>query len=201
MKREEKSQLMRRRIMDGALAEFSAQGYAASSVNTLCAAEGISKGILYHYFETKDDLFLACVEACFRLLTEDLLQKSQAAHGSIDAQLEAYFTARMAFFAAHPLYQRIFCEAVIAPPAHLCAQIQRCKQPFDELNAQILDHLLSQLPLRAPISKEDVIQTFGEFQNFVNARFPTSEFEAHEAACRKALNILLYGVVERKEHP
>ena len=59
MKREEKHQQMRRRIMDSALAEFSGQGYGASSVNTICSAQGISKGIIYHYFKTKDELFLA----------------------------------------------------------------------------------------------------------------------------------------------
>ena len=62
MKREEKNQQTRRRIMDSALAEFSKQGYGASSVNTICASQDISKGIIYHYFKSKDDLFLACIE-------------------------------------------------------------------------------------------------------------------------------------------
>ena len=35
MKPEEKNQLTRRKILDGALAEFSRQGYGASSVNTI----------------------------------------------------------------------------------------------------------------------------------------------------------------------
>ena len=56
MKREEKNQQTRRRIMDSALAEFAEKGYGGSSVNTICAAQGISKGIVYHYFENKDEL-------------------------------------------------------------------------------------------------------------------------------------------------
>lgn len=42
MKREEKNQQTKRRIMDAALAEFSTQGYAAGSTNTICAAQGFS---------------------------------------------------------------------------------------------------------------------------------------------------------------
>ena len=53
MKREAKNQQTRRRIMDSALAEFSRR---ASSVNTICGAQNLSKGIIYHYFETKDAL-------------------------------------------------------------------------------------------------------------------------------------------------
>lgn len=53
MKREEKNLQTRRRIMDSALNEFSKQGYGASSINTICSAQGISKGIIYHYFKIK----------------------------------------------------------------------------------------------------------------------------------------------------
>ena len=41
--------------------EFSSQGYGGSSINTICAAQNLSKGIVYHYFATKDALYLACM--------------------------------------------------------------------------------------------------------------------------------------------
>lgn len=77
MKREEKNQQTKRRIMDSALNEFSKQGYGASSVNAICADQNISKGIIYHYFNTKDDLYLACVEECFMRLTNYLKEMVQ----------------------------------------------------------------------------------------------------------------------------
>ena len=199
MKREEKNQQTKRRIMDSALAEFSAQGYGASSVNTICCAQGISKGIIYHYFNTKDDLFLACVKECFDLLTKYLTERMHTVRGNAEEQLRGYFTARMDFFSEHPIYQRIFCEAVVAPPAHLKSDIQKRKEKFDTLNIQILEQLLSQLPLRSHITRGEVIDTFRQFQDFINAKYQVAEFEAHEENCRRALDILLYGVIERKE--
>lgn len=94
MKREEKNQLTRRRIMDSALAEFSKQGYGASSVNAICAAQDISKGIIYHYFAAKDDLFLACVEECFVKLTEYLKQSVSRGSRNPRNQLEEYFSCQ-----------------------------------------------------------------------------------------------------------
>ena len=165
MKREEKNQQMRRRIMDGALAEFSRQGYGASSINTICASQELSKGIVYHYFKTKDDLYLACVEECFDRLTDYLRTQSQAEQGSTGERLERYFTARLVFFREHPVYQRIFCEVVMTPPAHLKAELRQRTQPFDASGS-------------------------GQW-----------EFEAHEAMCRQALHILLYGIIAREaEH-
>ncbi|NBH72081.1 TetR/AcrR family transcriptional regulator [Clostridiaceae bacterium] len=76
------------------------------------AAQGISKGIIYHYFRTKDDLFLSCVEECFLMLKEHLTQKMQEINGDGKEQLA---------------YQRIFCEAMIAPPSHVKNEIQERK--------------------------------------------------------------------------
>ena len=185
--------------MDAALAEFSEQGYGASSVNTICSVQGVSKGIIYHYFRAKDELFLACVEECFNRLTKYLEETVRIGNGSVEEQLEEYFTARTNFFAEFPIYQRIYCEAVITPPLALKDEIQERKKPFDTLNIQILERLLEPVSLRSQISKEDVIETFRQFQDFINVNYQEDDFEIHERKCRKALNILLYGVIERKE--
>jgi AcrR family transcriptional regulator len=203
MKREEKNQQMKRRIMDSALQEFSRNGYGASSVNNIASIDGISKGIIYHYFSSKDELFLACVEECFDALTEFLRNKARAYQGDMANSLESYFSARMDFFATHPIYQRIFCESIMMPPQHLANAIQKKKHEFDALNILILEKLLQTLPLRQEISPEEVIETFREFQDFINAKYrfnelSADEFKAHERQCQRALNILLYGVVERK---
>ncbi|MBS6196278.1 MAG: TetR/AcrR family transcriptional regulator [Clostridiales bacterium] len=200
MKREEKNQQTKRRIMDAALSEFSEQGYGASSVNTICSAQGVSKGIIYHYFRTKDELFLACVEECFDLLAAYVKEKLQMEKGSVEEQLEEYFSVRTDFFTKYPVYQRIYCEAVITPPTVLKDEIQMRKKTFDTLNIQILEHLLEPVSLRSQISKEEVIETFRQFQDFINANYQADDFEVHEKKCRKALNILLYGVIERKEN-
>lgn len=204
MKREEKNQQTKRRIMDSALAEFSKQGYGASSINTICAAQDISKGIVYHYFETKDALFLACVAECFQRLTE-YIRENLVKQGDAAFSLEEYFAARTRFFQAYPIYQRIFCEAVVSPPAHLSAEIQACKQEFDKLSIQSLERLLAPLSLRPGISKAEVVETFRQFQDFINIRYQVTdangqEFEAHEENCRKALDILLYGIIAREEN-
>lgn len=190
--------------MDSAIAEFSEKGYGASSINAVCGSQGLSKGIIYHYFDTKDELFLACVEECFCLLTERIREKMKEAEGGVETQLEIYFRARMDFFSKFPLYQRIFCEAVITPPEHLQTEIEKRKGEFDALNIQILEQLLAPVVLRPHISKTDVIETFRQFQDFINIRYQNRgisgrEFELREERCKKAIDIMLYGIVERKE--
>ncbi len=43
-------------IMNAALEEFAEQGYHASSINKITKRAGVSKGLLYNYFESKEAL-------------------------------------------------------------------------------------------------------------------------------------------------
>ena len=204
MKREEKNRQTRRRIMDNALAEFARQGYGGSSVNTICAAQGISKGIIYHYFPTKDELYLACVEECFQRLTAHLRALLKEGEEAPEQQLEEYFAARMSFFQENPVYQPIFCEAVIAPPSHLEAKIRERRRDFDALRVDTLKRLLSSLPLRPDVTLDEVVEIFRQFQDFINAQSRMAggsageSFALRDEYCRKLLRVLLYGVVERR---
>src|SRR5499433_1052903 len=53
----------RRQIMDGARAVFLAQGFDAASMGEIARQAGVSKGTLYVYFDSKEALFEAIVEA------------------------------------------------------------------------------------------------------------------------------------------
>ncbi|MGM9946807.1 TetR/AcrR family transcriptional regulator [Floccifex sp.] len=198
MKREEKNQMTKRKIIDGALNEFSKEGYKGSSLNTICSEQFISKGIIYHYFKSKDELYLYCVEECFSLLT-NYLKTHVIRNENPNIELEYYFKTRMLFFKEHPIYQSIFCEAVMNPPKKLLKEIAQAKKEFDEFNTEILNSILDRIPIRNNMSREDILNSFKDFQNFVNVSYPYSKdsFDDHEIKCHKAIDILLYGIVER----
>lgn len=46
----------RKALIDSALALFGGQGYAATSVQEITEAAGVTKGAFYHHFESKEDL-------------------------------------------------------------------------------------------------------------------------------------------------
>jgi len=55
----------RRRILDAAVAEFSAQGLAGGRVDEIARRAGVGKRMLYHYFGNKDALWLAVLEEAY----------------------------------------------------------------------------------------------------------------------------------------
>jgi AcrR family transcriptional regulator len=56
-KRTRNSEASRQRILDAAMAEFSAHGIAGARVDRIAAAAGCNKNLIYIYFESKDKLF------------------------------------------------------------------------------------------------------------------------------------------------
>jgi TetR/AcrR family transcriptional repressor of nem operon len=48
-------------MLDAALATIRRKGYAATTVDDICAATGLSKGSFFHHFKGKEDLAVAAV--------------------------------------------------------------------------------------------------------------------------------------------
>ena len=205
MKREEKNMLSRQRILEAVLREFSQKGYEGASLNTVCAEKGISKGIVYHYFKDKDELYLFCAADCFEKLTAYLKGTAEAA-GHPEERLRSYFDARLCFFAETPAYLGIFLDVVLYPPAHLAEKLSEIRRPFDQQNIAILTALLKSAPLREGVTVSAVVEDFRMYMDYFNARFwtvlseadtPRQALREHEERCHRQLGILLYGVWEK----
>lgn len=204
MKREYKNAMSRQRILDAALYEFSTRGYNGASLNTVWAENGISKGIIYHHFKDKDEIYLLCVEMCFNALTVYLGEAAKTLSGTIDERLQGYFDARLSFFTKNPLYLGIFFDAALQLPEELAPAIAKCRREFDKLNIFVLTELLSSTPLRDGLSVEMVAEDFRMYMDFFNLRFKNalssglsaeSALIEHEERCRRQLNILLHGIL------
>lgn len=59
-------------VMQAALELFAGQGYANTSVQQVVETAGVTKGALYHYFHSKDDLLFAIYERILSVQTEHL---------------------------------------------------------------------------------------------------------------------------------
>lgn len=109
MKKAEKTERTKERILQAAMEEFGRKGYAAATIGAICSEHGIAKGLLYHNFVGKDDLYLACVSRCFDDVTAYLQGQN------LGADLHRYMEYRFRYFSDHPLCAGLFFEAVLRP--------------------------------------------------------------------------------------
>ena len=202
MKRAEKNAETKHRIIESALKEFSEKSYREASLNTICIEGEVSKGIIYHYYQDKEELYLACVKECFNSLKEYLDQKVKITDDSLERNLNNYFKVRLHFFNENPIYFGIYCSAVLNPPDELEKKLNKAMKEFHEQTIKILSALLKKTKLRKGITNDEVIETFSEYQDWVNTRAQKNKkvsLREHELKTQRTLKILLYGVVESEK--
>lgn len=75
-------------VMRAAVELFSTKGYANTSVQQIVEAAGVTKGAMYHYFESKDDLLFGIYDSLLSLQKEHL-DEIIARGGEVDEVLRA----------------------------------------------------------------------------------------------------------------
>lgn len=193
MKQSEKNLRSRSCILQNALAEFAEHGYAGASLNRICSQGGISKGMLYHYYSGKDELYLACVEQMFQAMTLCLQEGMDPAHVTVDR----YFAVRMDFFRRNPLYRRLFYDVLMYPQTHLAGPVTACRAEFDRYNNQALEALLRQERLADGVTMDMALEQFRAFVHFLGIYLRESPDEDGEQKAAQLLHALLYGLIAR----
>ena len=87
MKQSEKTKRTKEKIMAAAMEEFGTKSYDAASLNTMCIENQISKGLIYHNFKNKDQLYLQCVGQCYAQMTE-YLQRTEDDFTDVQSELQ-----------------------------------------------------------------------------------------------------------------
>lgn len=67
----------RDRILSAALVEFSAKGLAGARTEQIAAAAGVNKALLYYYFDSKEQLYEAALEAVVTRVRQNALAALQ----------------------------------------------------------------------------------------------------------------------------
>lgn len=191
MIQQEKSQQSKERILRAAIDEFGKNGYVGTSLNTLLSSNGLSKGLVYHYFKNKDLLYLGCVAECFERLMAALVGIKQS--GNATEILHNYFETRGCFFKENPMLERVFFDVILQPPSNLHQELSQIRAEFDVFNRSLFQTILNGIKLRDGISEEDGIYYFNLMQNALHLQF-RSETGSYEERAYQAMEILLYGM-------
>jgi len=63
----------REQILSAALKIFATRGFAAAKISDIVAMGGISHGLLYHYFNSKEEIFLALVRRAVNVAGQSII--------------------------------------------------------------------------------------------------------------------------------
>lgn len=121
-------------LITAAVAEFAAKGFAGARVDEIAAAAGVNKQLVYHYFDSKQGLYLVALESVYaeirekeKKLTLDALEPMEAM-----AQLVAF---SFDYLAEHPEFIALLADENRNQGTHLRAseRLRKMHSPFIEM--------------------------------------------------------------------
>ncbi len=196
-------------ILDAALAEFAERGYGGASMAGAAARAGIAKGLIYHYFPGKSELFKAVVRSFVqpafaeaeRLLAgfpgsraELLRQMIGRGHGHLAAARREILLFRLLLAEAHrfPELAAFYRDEVLAREIALVRAVLRAGVASGEFRPEAAEDPGMAAVLMAPIGMAAV------WRMMLGEDLPAEAVGAELAAMREAhLALALRGLLRQ----
>ncbi len=103
------------RILQAAMGEFADKGYASASMNVVVDKAGISKGALFNYFRSKEELFNYIYRMALEQTKDTLREvRDRSREEDFFARLKGVMAAGLHFLQEHPQLARIYFRMIYA---------------------------------------------------------------------------------------
>lgn len=130
----------RTRILQAATQEFHRYGLGGARVDRIAEAAGVNKRMLYYYFGSKDDLFLAVLEAVYEQIRgeERALELDRRDPVEAVAQLVSF---TWHYYLRHPEFLTLLNSENLHEARHLkrSSHVRSLHSPFVRMLADVLD--------------------------------------------------------------
>ncbi|MFF2890341.1 TetR/AcrR family transcriptional regulator [Paenibacillus sp. NPDC057967] len=92
----------RDRVINAALKEFAMKGYTAASTNEIAKEAGISKGLVFHYFKSKKDLYFFLYDHTLEVVNGELRETVDLLETDLFIRMQQVTRLRMSVFGKYP---------------------------------------------------------------------------------------------------
>ncbi|MBN2651730.1 MAG: TetR/AcrR family transcriptional regulator [Spirochaetales bacterium] len=145
------------KIINSALEEFSKKGFAQGNTNEICKNAGISKGLLFHYFGNKKNLYLYLVDITTKEMYKRMMEympKSQLDMFDLIVEI-SMIKLRIGLEMAEG-YKLIY-EAYINTPKEIESEIDMHMKEAFAAQRETFDKLVDDSKFKPEISKKRAI--------------------------------------------
>ncbi|MDF2519844.1 MAG: hypothetical protein K0R84_472 [Clostridia bacterium] len=101
----------KQRIIDAAVAEFAERRYDNASTNVIAREAGISKGILFHYFKTKKELYKYLIFYSLEIMYDSLIKEMKFESKDYFERMLENSRAKLCFFLQYPNLYKLIAAA------------------------------------------------------------------------------------------
>lgn len=157
MRQEERVTESRNMILEAAILEFGSKSYNEASTNEICLACGISKGLVFYHFKSKEQLFKECAAYCIEQFDTYMKDHYVEIKEPMDG-IRRCCLLRKEFFASHPHYHHIFCQVFYERDDSNKGRNINLLKMYKQHSYEMLSKILSEVEMNPRIDREECIR-------------------------------------------
>ncbi|MFB3169807.1 TetR/AcrR family transcriptional regulator [Neobacillus sp. 179-C4.2 HS] len=126
------------RIINAAIKEFAQKGYDNASTNEMVKEAGISKGLLFHYFKNKKQLFLFLFDYCYSLVADEFYKKVDLTEPDFFKRIRQSVHIKMDLQTKYPDILTFIQEAFMQDSPEIKDEFDKKKLELNAINIGII---------------------------------------------------------------
>ena len=124
------------RIINAAIKEFAEKGYDRASTNEIVKEAGISKGLLFHYFQNKKQLFLFVFDYCYELVIDEFYKKINFQETDFFMRMRQAVMVKMEMLTTYPDIFKFIQEVFMEESAEIKVEFDKKKTELTHINIE-----------------------------------------------------------------
>ncbi|MGG1675848.1 TetR/AcrR family transcriptional regulator [Neobacillus sp. NRS-1170] len=124
------------RIINAAIKEFAQKGYDNASTNGIVKEAGISKGLLFHYFGNKKQMYFFLFDYCTNLITDEYYQKVNFKETDFFTRIRQAVIVKMEMLGTHPDIFKFIQEVFLDDSPEIKVEFDKKKQEMTHINME-----------------------------------------------------------------
>ena len=146
---------VKERILNVAIEEFAQNGYKSASTNIICQKANISKGLLYHYYNSKENIYIAVVRHVIDSFKRNIAINIKDSNKKGIDYVEEYFDIKFKFFRENPLYSKIIVNLVIDNSIEKARELS---SEFQNYNNNLIYDVINNIDINPKFNKEKAFE-------------------------------------------
>lgn len=161
------------RILNAAINEFAQKGYKNASTNEIVKEAGISKGLIFHYFKNKKQLYLFLYDYLMEIMGEEYFHKSWLDEKDFLEKMRMASLTKLELFRRHPLIFKFFLTAYSETDVEVKEEVDVRNQKMIEINLPRIYDNVDMSNLREGVDRQKAIKLIvWALEGYANSKIP-----------------------------
>jgi AcrR family transcriptional regulator len=195
------------KIVQASIEEFSEHGFEKANTDRISQRAEVSKGLIFHYFGSKENLFMIAMNKCIDDAVNEFKDMELPKDDFISILMKT-MEIKYKFFMNNPMHYKMLVSGFYNSPKKLKVDLEKRYGEIKQIGIEILMDIIKGLPMKKNIEADDIVLLIANLTSIIESKYlplfseDGSSYEKYYDIVKdeyiRLMNILMYGILEER---